>query len=121
MKTLRLIGATLLMVVLCVNFAACGDDDDDEKASIVGTWKAETANGGGYVEYFTFNSDGTGKSWEVSSNGTQGEAEGFTYKVSSNKLTFTWEDGEDYTSTFSLSGNRLTIKDNEDSVTFIKQ
>lgn len=120
MKTLRLIGATLLMVVLCVNFAACGDDDDDEKASIVGTWKAESSDDG-YVEYFTFNSDGTGKSWEVSSNGTQGEAEGFTYKVSSNKLTFTWEDGEDYTSTFSLSGNRLTIKDNEDSVTFIKQ
>ncbi|MDC2612484.1 MULTISPECIES: DUF5640 domain-containing protein [Bacteroides] len=120
MKTLRLIGATLLMVVLCVNFAACGDDDDDEKASIVGTWKAESSDDG-YVEYFTFNSDGTGKSWEVSSNGTQGEAEGFTYKVSGNKLTFTWEDGEDYTSTFSLSGNRLTIKDNEDSVTFIKQ
>lgn len=120
MKTLRLIGATLLMVVLCVNFVACGDDDDDEKASIVGTWKAESSDDG-YVAYFTFNSDGTGKSWEVSSSGTQSEAEAFTYKVSDNKLTFTWEDGEDYTSTFSLSGNRLTIKDNEDSVTFIKQ
>ena len=30
MKTLRLIGTTLLMVVLCLNFTACGDDDDDD-------------------------------------------------------------------------------------------
>lgn len=40
MKTLRLIGTTLLMVVLCLNFAACGDDDDDEvdTSSLEGTW-----------------------------------------------------------------------------------
>ncbi len=35
-------------------------------------------------------------------------------------MTFTWEDGEVYTSTFSISDNRLTIKDNEDSETYIK-
>ena len=28
MRTLRLIGTTLLMVVLCLNFTACSDDDD---------------------------------------------------------------------------------------------
>ena len=33
MKTLRLIGTTLLMVVLCLNFTACGDDDDEEEVS----------------------------------------------------------------------------------------
>ena len=40
MKTLRLIGTTLLMVVLCLNFTACGDDDDDEITSdnLVGRW-----------------------------------------------------------------------------------
>ena len=36
------------------------------------------------------------------------------------KVTFTWTD-EVYTSTFSISGNRLTIKDNEDSETYTKQ
>ena len=29
MKTLRFIGTALLAVVLCVNFAACSDDDDE--------------------------------------------------------------------------------------------
>ena len=33
MKTLRLIGTTLLMVVLCLNFTACGDDDDDDPSN----------------------------------------------------------------------------------------
>ncbi|WP_294619787.1 lipocalin family protein [uncultured Bacteroides sp.] len=42
MKTLRLIGMALIAVVMCVNFAACSDDDEDESgnaASLIGTWK----------------------------------------------------------------------------------
>ncbi len=40
MKTLRLIGTTLLMVVLCLNFTACGDDDDDDSSNpLVGVWQ----------------------------------------------------------------------------------
>ena len=40
MKTLRLIGTILLMVVLCLNFTACGDDDDDDidVSQLEGTW-----------------------------------------------------------------------------------
>ena len=30
MKTLRLIGTTLLMVMLAVNFTACSDDEDEQ-------------------------------------------------------------------------------------------
>ena len=30
MRTLRLIGTTLLMVMLAVNFTACGDDEDGQ-------------------------------------------------------------------------------------------
>lgn len=38
MKTLRFIGMALLAVVLCVNFAACSDDDEDSlPSSIAGT------------------------------------------------------------------------------------
>lgn len=29
MKTLRFIGMALLAIVLCVNFSACSDDDED--------------------------------------------------------------------------------------------
>ena len=35
MKTLRFIGMTLLMVVLCLNFTACGDDDDDDPSNMI--------------------------------------------------------------------------------------
>ena len=33
MRTLRLIGTTLLMVVLCLNFVACSDDDEKDNPS----------------------------------------------------------------------------------------
>ena len=62
----------------------------------------------------------TGKSWEVSSNGTQSEVEIFTYKIEDNKLIFSWKSEETYTSTFILSDNSLTIKDNEKLTIFIK-
>ena len=43
MKTLRLIGTTLLMVMLAVNFTACSDDEDEqtiiEQANLIGKWQ----------------------------------------------------------------------------------
>jgi uncharacterized lipoprotein YehR (DUF1307 family) len=40
MKTLRLIGMAIVAVIMCVNFAACSDDDEEEaNATIEGTWK----------------------------------------------------------------------------------
>lgn len=43
MKTLRFIGMALIAVVMCVNFAACSDDEEEDKsgdaASLIGTWK----------------------------------------------------------------------------------
>lgn len=64
MKTLRLIGMTLLMVMLAVNFTACSDDDDNELSLpvdntlelLIGTWE-----GTGEVEgeILTFNKDNT--------------------------------------------------------------
>ena len=45
MKTLRLIGTTLLMVVLCLNFTACSDDDDEVTGltidQVVGTFTGQ--------------------------------------------------------------------------------
>ena len=42
MKTLRLIGTTLLMVVLCLNFTACGDDNEEDNRplseKLLGKW-----------------------------------------------------------------------------------
>ena len=43
MRTFRLIGMTLLMVMLAVNFTACSDDEDEPTveislANLKGTW-----------------------------------------------------------------------------------
>ena len=95
-------------------------EEGEASIPIVGTWKTKTPNAGGYTEYFTFNSDKTGKSWEVSSDGIQGEEETFTYKIEDNKLIFSWKGGETYTSPFILSDNNLTIKDNATSTIFIR-
>ena len=95
-------------------------EEGEASIPIVGTWKAKTPNGGGYTEYFIFNSDKTGKSWEVSSNGIQGKEETFTYKIEDDKLIFSWKGGGTYTSTFILSDNNLTIKDNATSTIFIR-
>ena len=65
MKTLRLIGMTLLMVMLTVNFTACSDDDDDNELSLpvdntlellIGTWEGTGEVAG---RLFKFNEDYT--------------------------------------------------------------
>ena len=101
MKTLRFIGMAIVAIIMSVNFVACSDDDDDNP--IVGT----------------FNADGSGI-WQEFKDNKQTDSESFKYSVDGDKITFTWTD-EVYTSTFSISGNRLTIKDNEDSETYTKQ
>ena len=43
MRTLRLIGTTILMVMLAVNFTACSDDEDEtviEQANLIGKWQS---------------------------------------------------------------------------------
>ena len=62
MRTFRLIGMTLLMIMLTVNFTACSDDDDNELSLpvdntlelLIGTWE-----GTGEGEILTFNKDNT--------------------------------------------------------------
>ena len=119
MKTLRFIGIALVAIIMSVNFVACSDDDDDNP--IVGTWRGEVVDDGkGYSDSYTFNADGSGI-WQEFKDGKQIDSESFKYSLDGDKITFTWSDGETYTSTFSISGNRLTIKDNSDSVTYTKQ
>ena len=45
MRTFRLIGMTLLMVILAVNFTACSDDEEEEQtiieqANLIGKWQS---------------------------------------------------------------------------------
>ena len=46
MKTFRFIGMALLAIVMCVNFASCSDDDEEEQGetySIEGTWLLQSS------------------------------------------------------------------------------
>ena len=64
MRTFRLIGMTLLMVMLAVNFTACSDDDNNELSLpvdntlelLLGTWQG---TGEAEGETLTFNKDKT--------------------------------------------------------------
>ena len=44
MRTFRLIGMTLLMVILAVNFTACSDEEEEqtiiEQANLIGKWQS---------------------------------------------------------------------------------
>ena len=69
MRTFRLIGMTLLMVMLTVNFTACSDDDDDNELSLpvdntlellIGTWEGTGEVAGRlfkFNEYYTYSYD----------------------------------------------------------------
>ena len=107
MKTLRLIGTTLLMVMLAVNFTACSDDEDEqtiiEQANLIGKWqttwekihKVENDK-----EVVTSDEAYTNGLWEFKADGTctEGYADGgYTetsrWSLKDNKLTISYDDG----------------------------
>lgn len=128
MRTLRFIGMALFALVLCVNFAACSDDEEESSNTLAGTtWKitSSTEDDGIIGTEITFNSNGTfamsRNGWTYSTwllNGEEltlivGESVPDDYmrgviSVNGNAATFTyhwgdvdgeWEDNENYTMT----------------------
>ena len=88
---------TFLMVsMLSVGFASCGDDDDDGDGnfSIVGKWTMyESAHNGDsegeLVAEIVFNADNTGTYEEYNSSGVlRGKIEPLTYNLNGNALSF---------------------------------
>lgn len=57
MKTLRFVGTALLAVVLCVNFAACSDDDGEKgllysSNDVIGVWQCVSQTGDDCLDKF---------------------------------------------------------------------
>ena len=108
MKTLRLIGTTLLMVMLAVNFTACSDDDENDKpvieeANLIGKWQStwekihKVENG---KEVVTSDEAYTNGLWEFKADGTciesyvdGGYTETSRWSLKDNKLTISYSDG----------------------------
>lgn len=79
----------LIAIVMCVNFTACSDDDEEANAAIVGTWK------------YTSSADEDLRS-------------GFVTLKSDGSLV--WNDGEETSSncSYTLNGNWLKVIINQD-------
>ena len=112
MKTFRFIGMALLAIVMCVNFASCSDDEEEqgETYSIEGTWLLQSSKG--YIE----NSNDK-NTWDESYPDLQ-ETKLEITKNSNGKYTFkeyyfqdgssSWENAP-FTYYPTLSGTTLTV------------
>lgn len=98
---------------------SCGNDDDETKDFLIGTWKHQFSTG--YV-YYTFNENGTGRYLEIDENEKHDDA--FTYihypKECRIKLI---EEGEvEYIYYEKVSDTQLLVYDFSDDVdVWIKQ
>ena len=103
MRTFRMIGMVLVAVLMCVNFTACSDDDDEpEGDSIVGTWEYTSSYQGNGT--FTFKSNG-GLVWNDGEETTSNH----TYTLNGSELKIIFNDNDDYTlGTFIMNGNNAT-------------
>lgn len=119
MRTFRLIGMTLLMVMLTVNFTACSDDDDDNELSLpvdntlellIGTWEGTGEVAG---RLFKFNEDYT-YSYDYSN-----ETENGTFEYFPNRYMFvtyyTTDWGEENTiyTVVKITKDELYLNNNE--------
>lgn len=120
MKTLRLIGMTLLMVLCAANFTACSDDDEEktiiEQANLIGKWqstwwKIHTIENN--KEVIIADEAHTNSSWEFKADGTCIENDSSTparWTLKDNKLTISYSDGfSDEVTVNELTANKLIL------------
>ncbi len=70
-----------ISLVLLVTFAACTPDDDIfDESLLYGTWVSNT-------EYYTYNEDGTGVSWDTDDDVEESEAQSFRWILERSNFT----------------------------------
>ena len=126
MKNCRYVLMAMLLALVSVGFAACGDDDEPKGSDIVGTWAFDNTDLiGAPVTLLQFTKDG--KFHEVDESMVYGDNDVHvyhgTYTISGNKLTvtyiFTYET-ETVECTYQVKGDKLTITNDGHSSTFIR-
>ena len=114
----------MVMALVSVGFAACGDDEPKD-TDIVGTWAFDNTDliGAG-MTLFQFTKDG--KFYEVDKSMVLGDDEVVyhgTYTITGDKLTITYiflSETETIDCTYQVKGNRLTITNDGHTSTFIR-
>ena len=123
MKTLRFIGMALLAIVLCVNFAACSDDDDEPQtpSNLIGTvWVGTNPNTGFEVEVSIKNDTKCIVSVYRPNSTDLYDQEECAYLYSETTGAFSCEyDG--YTITGKIEGNRMELTDKYGTYTLTKK
>jgi len=125
MKTLRMFATTLMMVVLCLNFSACGNDDDDKDAPstyftaeelVNTTWTGSNAKQDAYEIKLTSKTDLTLKI--TSKSGTvyvDNAVLKYEYNAENGNFTSSYEGASiagkitKTSMTFSLEGEKITL------------
>ena len=119
MRTFSLIGMTLLMVMLTVNFTACSDDDDDNELSLpvdntlellIGTWEGTGEVAG---RLFKFNEDYT-YSYDYSNETENGTFEYFPnrYMFVTYYTTTNWGEENTIYTVVKITKEELYLNDN---------
>ena len=123
MKTLRFIEMALLAVVLCVNFAACSDDDDEPQtpSNLIGTvWVGTNPNTGFEVEVSIKNDTKCVVTVYKPNSTVLYDQEECAYLYSETTGAFSCEyDG--YTITGKIEGNRMELTDKYGTYTLTKK
>ena len=130
MKKFYLFLSVMLLTLVSVGFASCGDDNDEPKGSdLVGTWqlKAIDEDGGSYENLVQFTKNGQWNSVEIYNDNSEIDidVERGTYTVSGNRINVNYtEDGHTLTEsmTFEVKGDKLMLTYDEFpvAVTFVR-
>ena len=111
----------MLMALVSVGFASCGDDDEPKyNSDIIGTWSLDSYNLSDAAMYFQFTKDG--KFHEVYTSIANGETSlddvfHGTYTVSGNVLTITYNylyEDETVKCLYQVKGDKLTLTFEDD-------
>ena len=127
-KFFTVLSLTLGLLVSSLAFMACGSDDDDNSSNpLVGTWWVATVDANSGVTVYTeitYNADMT-CSWKEY-RGNRDEPSSYdtgTYKIDGNILAIWWNREKEYwdedgpwTTTFSITGNKMTTTEGKGTV-----
>ena len=116
----------LLMALVSVGFASCGDDEP-KGSDIVGTWQRKIVGIGGGADMILLQFTKDGKYHEANSyivnDVDKVDVYHGTYTVSGNKLTVTYiytYETEIVKCTYQVKGDKLTITSEDGASTFIR-
>lgn len=104
----KLLTIILAITLLSCFFTSCGTEED----KLLGTWEYKFSSGSSLYASSTYTFSKSGDQYVADLKMGSASGTSFynsTYEISGNKITFTLENGNTITETYSLSGDTLTI------------